>query len=148
MSSGGESSEQGGGVNLVTSPLPEGVEVGKVQVKIVEQFNNPLLQRKEIKAIVYHVGSPTPQRLQIRSELAKMLGVDEELVYVIHVRSKYGIGLSMVDAHVYSDKKMAELVEPLYVKLRNMPRDQAKKIMEEIRSRRRAAKKPAAKGGG
>jgi hypothetical protein len=29
-----------------------------------------------------------------------------------------------------------------------MPKDQAKKIMDEIRSRRRAAKKPAAKGGG
>jgi hypothetical protein len=40
---------QGGGevsVNLVPSPLPEGVEVGKVQVKVVDQFNNPLLQRR------------------------------------------------------------------------------------------------------
>ncbi len=142
---------QGGGevsVNLVPSPLPEGVEVGKVQVKVVDQFNNPLLQRKEVKALVYHVGLPTPQRLQLRSELAKALGVDEELVYVTHVYSRYGIGISTVEAHVYSDKKIAELVEPLYVKLRNMPKDQAKKIMDEIRSRRKAAKKPAAKGGG
>ena len=143
-----EKQKQQGGVNIVLSPLPEGVEPGKMQVKVIEQFNNPLLQRKEVKAVVYHVGLPTPQRLQLREELAKALGSSPELTYVTHVYTQYGIGVSRVEAHVYFDKNTAELVEPLYVKLRNMPKDQAKKIMDEIRSKRKAAKKPAAKGGG
>lgn len=133
---------------LIPSPLPEGVEVGKVSLKILGQRTNPLLQRKEVEAVVYHVGLSTPQRLQIREELAKALGVDKDLVYVVHVYTQYGIGVSRVIAHIYDDKKVAELVEPLYVRLRNMPRDEAKKILDQIRSRKKAAKKPAAKGGG
>ena len=131
--------------NLQPSPLPEGVEVGKVKLTIDKVVDNPLLRRKEVYATIYHVGVSTPSRLQVRDELAKALGAQADLVYVIHVYTQYGVGVSRVEAHIYEDKKVAEAVEPLYVRLRNMPRDEAKKIREEIRSRRRAAKKPAAK---
>ncbi|WP_156769789.1 30S ribosomal protein S24e [Caldivirga maquilingensis] len=146
MSSGEEQGREQAGGGLVISPLPEGVEPGKVQVKVIEQFNNPLLQRKEVKAIVYHVGLPTPQRLQLREELAKALGSNPELTYVTHVYTQYGVGVSRIEVHVYFDKNTAELVEPLYVRLRNMPKDQAKKIRDELKSRRKSEKKPAAKG--
>ncbi|MCG2867385.1 MAG: hypothetical protein L7H08_07650 [Vulcanisaeta sp.] len=48
-----------------------------------------------------------------------------------------------MEAHVYDDPTVGERVEPLYVKLRNMPKEEARKIREEMR--KKGEKKAAAK---
>ncbi|MFB6469762.1 MAG: 30S ribosomal protein S24e [Vulcanisaeta sp. AZ3] len=124
--------------------LPEGVEVGKVITRLVNIKENKVIGRKEVTVEVWHVGLPTPGRLQLREEIAKALGVDVKQVYVIRVLTDYGRHRSTVEAHVYDDPNAGERIEPLYVKLRNMPREEAKKIREEMR-KKRGEKKGAAK---
>ncbi len=96
--------------------------------------------RRELEVEVQHQGQPTPARLQLRDAVASMLGVKQGQVYVVEVRTSYGgAGRSTAKVHVYDDEAKGAAVEPLYVRLRNMPPEEAKKIREAIklRSRRR-----------
>lgn len=79
---------------------------------------------------------PTPSRLQLREEVAKAIGVDAKQVYVLRVITEYGRHRSTVEAHVYDDPNTGERLEPLYVKLRNMPKEEAKKFREEMKKRK------------
>jgi len=123
--------------------LPEGVEVGKVVTRLINVRDNRVISRKEVTMEVWHPGLPTPSRLQLREEVAKALGVDVKQVYVIRVVTEYGRHRSIIEAHVYDDPTVGERVEPLYVKLRNMPKEEARKIREEMR--KKGEKKAAAK---
>ncbi|MCG2880018.1 MAG: 30S ribosomal protein S24 [Vulcanisaeta sp.] len=124
--------------------LPEGVEVGKVVTRLINVRDNRVIGRKEVTMEVWHVGLPTPSRLQMREEVAKALGVDIKQVYIIRVVTEYGRHRSIVEAHVYDAPAIGEKLEPLYIKLRNMPKEEAKKIMEEMR-KKKGEKKAAAK---
>ena len=124
--------------------LPEGVEAGKLVFKLLNIRENKVIGRKEVTAEAWHVGLPTPSRVQLREEIAKAMGVDVKQVYVVRVLTEYGRHRSVIEAHVYDDPSTGEKVEPLYVKLRNMPKEEAKKIREEMK-KRKTEKKAAAK---
>ena len=120
--------------------IPDDVEIGKVKYKIVEDRRNPLLRRRELKVEIWHIGLSTPRRLEVREEVAKMLGVDKDVVYVRHIYTEFGIGKSVAEVHVYDRKEDGEAIEPLYIRLRNMPREEAKKILEEMRKAKKGKK--------
>ena len=124
--------------------LPEGVEAGKLVFRLLNIRENKVIGRKEVTAEAWHVGLPTPSRVQLREEIAKAMGVDVKQVYVVRVLTEYGRHRSVIEAHVYDDPSTGEKVEPLYVKLRNMPKEEAKKIREEMK-KRKTEKKAAAK---
>ncbi|MGC8543552.1 MAG: 30S ribosomal protein S24e [Vulcanisaeta sp.] len=130
-------------MSIPTPKLPEGIEVGKLVFRLVSIKENKVLGRKEVTAEAWHVGLPTPGRLQLREEIAKAMGVDVKQVYVIRVITEYGRHRSTVEAHVYDDPSVGEKLEPLYIRLRNMPKEEAKKIREEMR--KKTEKKAAAK---
>ncbi|WP_069807200.1 30S ribosomal protein S24e [Vulcanisaeta thermophila] len=132
-------------MSVPTPTLPEGVEPGKVVFKILNIKQNPLLSRREVTAEAWHVGLPTPSRLQLREELSKALGVDVKQVYIIRAVTEYGLHRTLITAHVYENAEVGEKIEPLYIKLRNMPREEANKIREELR-KKRGEKKAAKKG--
>ncbi len=116
--------------------LPEGVEAGKIVFKLLNIRENKAVGRKEVIAEAWHVGLPTPSRLQLREEVAKAMGLDTKQVYVLRVITEYGRHRSTVEAHVYDDPNTGEKLEPLYVKLRNMPADEAKKFREELKKKK------------
>ncbi|WP_054857865.1 30S ribosomal protein S24e [Vulcanisaeta sp. JCM 16159] len=124
--------------------LPEGVEAGKLVFKLLNIRENKVIGRKEVTAEAWHVGLPTPSRVQLREEIAKAMGVDVKQVYIIRVITEYGRHRSVIEVHVYDDPSMGERVEPLYIKLRNMAKEEAKKIREEMK-KRKTEKKAAAK---
>jgi small subunit ribosomal protein S24e len=121
--------------------IPQGVEPGKVLINLIVDRRNFLLRRRELIFEVWHVGIPTPDRGRIRKELSSMLGLDEGLVFVERILTDYGLGRSVVEVHVYDDRESAEAIEPLYMKLRNMPKEEARKIWEEIRKKKKGSKK-------
>ncbi|GAB6945842.1 hypothetical protein JCM14467A_26240 [Vulcanisaeta sp. JCM 14467] len=124
--------------------LPEGVEAGKLVFKLLNIRENKVIGRKEVTAEAWHVGLPTPSRVQLREEIAKAMGVDVKQVYIIRVITEYGKHRSIIEAHVYDDPSTGEKVEPLYIRLRNIPKEEAKKIREEMK-KRKTEKKAAAK---
>ncbi|ADY01334.1 30S ribosomal protein S24e [Vulcanisaeta moutnovskia 768-28] len=132
-------------MSIPTPQLPEGVEAGKLVLKLLNIRENKVFGRKEVSAEAWHVGLPTPSRLQLREEIAKAMGVDVKQVYVVRVITEYGRHRSTIEAHVYDDLSTGERIEPLYVKLRNIPKEEAKKIREEMKKKKTEKKKAAAK---
>ncbi|MEM4755487.1 MAG: 30S ribosomal protein S24e, partial [Pyrobaculum sp.] len=56
-------------------------------------------------------------------------------VFIRKIKTEYGIGKSVAEVHVYSDGKMARIIEPLYILARNLG-EEGKKLLEEVRKKR------------
>jgi len=91
------------------------------EMVIVEDRWNPLIERREIKGIIYHMGKGTPKRYVIREAVAKALNIAIDQIYVRKVVTKFGISESETIIHVYSSPERAKKFEPSYVIRRNQP---------------------------
>ena len=87
--------------------------------EVVRDFYNPIIKRREITMIVHHVLKPTPMRINLRLTLAEKLGVDIQRVYIRKIQSEYGIGRSLVVAHIYDTIDRVKAFEPEYIIERN-----------------------------
>ncbi|AFA38780.1 Ribosomal protein S24E [Pyrobaculum oguniense TE7] len=112
-----------------------------VRAVSAESFNisaireNKLLARREVLVEISHQKAPTPTRKDVREWVAKQLGVDVSSVFIRKIKTEYGIGKSVAEVHVYSDGKMARIIEPLYIHARNLG-EEGKKLLEEVRKKR------------
>lgn len=89
----------------------------KIELKTVK--SNPLLERREVSFEVEN--SKTPNRLEVKRELASILKMDEDKVWVRHMTTKTGTHLTIGFAHIYNDPQKALLVEPKHIIKRNKP---------------------------
>lgn len=80
---------------------------------------NKLIGRREFIVKVSHWPAGTPQRKTLREQVAKLLGVDPDLVYVRKVKTEYGMCESLARVHVYDSVERALSIEPQYVVKRN-----------------------------
>ncbi len=90
-----------------------------MEIEIKEIKENVLLQRKEIYAVADHRGEPTPSRESVRSLLAAKLNADKELLILISIKSHFGMGQSIIEAHLYENREAMIEIEPLYRLQRN-----------------------------
>lgn len=88
-------------------------------MEVLESRDNRLIGRKELIVKVSHRPQGTPPRKAVREYVAKMLGVDPDVVYVRKMRTEYGMCESYARVHVYSTVERALQVEPLHVVRRN-----------------------------
>lgn len=96
------------------------VDLGEgYEVYVTKDWYNPLIKRREINALIIHVGKPTPSRMKLRTQFAKALNVDVKRLYVRSVKSEYGVGTSRIEIHVYDTVERALQFEPKYVIERN-----------------------------
>ena len=96
--------------------------VNAVKLNIINKQRNELLKRLEVKFWIKHEKSGTPTRIQVRQNLASMLDVDEERVYVKKIETKTGATITLGEANIYDSVSQAEYVEPKYIILRNRPK--------------------------
>ena len=96
---------------------------------------NKLLERREALVEALHSKASTPTRQAVREWVAKQLGVDVANVFVRKIKTSYGIGRSLAEVHIYSDPKLAKVIEPLYILARNLG-EEGKKLLEEAKKRR------------
>ncbi|HDD34320.1 MAG TPA: 30S ribosomal protein S24e [Thermofilaceae archaeon] len=89
------------------------------KVEVLEEWENKLVERRELIVRINHPAGGTPPRAEVRSEIAKMLGVDADLVYVRSIRTEYGMCESVARVHVYYDVGRALKVEPEHVIRKN-----------------------------
>ena len=87
--------------------------------EVVEEKYNPLINRKEITLIIYHIGKGTPQRKTVREKVAVAYGVEINRVYVRNILGEFGIGRSKAIVHVYDSVERARMFEPLHVIRKN-----------------------------
>jgi len=88
-------------------------------IRKIKDIDNPLLFRKEYLFAVIHDGQPTVSRIRLRDEISKQLGVSKDLVVVRRIRTEFGMNISKVEVHVYSDPQKMMEVEPRYILRRN-----------------------------
>jgi ribosomal protein S24E len=93
-----------------------------MQIKLLKQEMNTLLKRKEVNFKVDHnQEGRTPSRPEIKKNLAMILKVDENLVFIRRMRTITGTHVTIGEANVYETIDQAKLVEPAYIIKRNLP---------------------------
>jgi len=103
-----------------------------LQIEILKSVNNPLLNRKEYMIRLIHIKSSTPSRDQVRTLLASKLGTSIDRVIVKSLKTHYGTNITLCKAHIYDSPE--KIIEPEYIKLRNLPRAERKKVLESMKA--------------
>jgi ribosomal protein S24E len=78
-------------------------------IKVLEEKNNSLLNRKEIKIIADAVKNPSfPESCKI---VADQFKAKEELVEVKEIKGKFGRDTFLISAHIYNNKEDKDKLE-------------------------------------
>jgi small subunit ribosomal protein S24e len=96
-----------------------------MKIDILEERENKLLGRREIKFKIVHEG-PTPPRNEVREKLIAMLGAKPDAFILKSYRSRFGGGVSVGTCRVYSSKEKALEIEskPLLIKNGILPKEE------------------------
>ncbi|MEM3832576.1 MAG: hypothetical protein QW128_03120 [Thermoprotei archaeon] len=111
----------------------------EIQFEIIKSVENPLLERKEYMIKLIHIKSATPSRHNVRSFFASKMGAPVDNVIVKRLRTYYGTNVTFCKIHVYNSPE--KIIEPEYIKLRNLPRSERKKALEAMKTGKSEAKK-------
>lgn len=104
----------------------------KLKVDIIKKSENPLFKRTEVEFRVDHTGAPTPKRLEVRAQLASLLGLSEELLVIDKLASTHGRQAASGIARFYGTREQLEEIEPKYLLKRGLPKEaKAEKPAEE-----------------
>lgn len=90
-----------------------------MELTIDREFENPLLDRKEIWFTVTYNGG-TPKRQEIREKLAAMLAVNDKLLIVDYIKQRYGKEEATGFAKIYKSEEALKDIEPKYKIERNI----------------------------
>ena len=91
-----------------------------MDIKVIEEKNNPLLNRREVKFVVEHDG-PTPSRKSIVEKIAATMNSKVGLVIVDSLKSEFGKRETVGYAKIYENKERAKEVERAHIITRNVP---------------------------
>jgi small subunit ribosomal protein S24e len=116
-----------------------------MEIKVSNEFYNPLLKRKEITLVIDHSGEGTPQRFDIRKRMASKLNAKIENVFVISLDTSTGLQRSTCALEVYDDSRAALSTVPEHVVTRNLPAEERVKAKEAKTAKPEKAAKPAEK---
>jgi len=119
--------------------------VTAMEIKVNNEFYNPLLKRKEITLEIYHTGEGTPQRFDIRKRMASKLNAKIENVFVVSLDTSTGLQRTTCALQVYDDSRAALSTVPEHVATRNLPPEERAKVKEAKAAKPEKAAKAAEK---
>ena len=90
-----------------------------MEIEILEQKENKLLFRNEIKAKLLHIKESTPKRIETRNLLAAKVNADADRTCIIKIDGEYGMGQSNALFHVYDNADNMKTVELPHILKRN-----------------------------
>ncbi|AEB94195.1 MAG: 30S ribosomal protein S24e [Metallosphaera sp.] len=92
------------------------IKVSEKAEALVESIaDNKVIGRREIRLKIYHIGSPTPSRADLKNAISNFMGARDELVVVREINTGYGAGISEARVHVYESKETLEEFEPSHL---------------------------------
>jgi small subunit ribosomal protein S24e len=113
-----------------------------MDVNIINEEENKLFNRKEIRFEVNHEGSDTPKLIDVRRALAQKTGTDTSHVVIDGFKTLFGIGRTIGDARIYKDMDELKDYEPNYLLKRNkIIEDEALEAGKEEAEENKEAKK-------
>ena len=101
-----------------------------MDVKVIKKEESKLFPRVEVLLQIEFAG-PIPLREEVRKEVSKKLGVNENLVVIDEIKGVYGERVCKVSARVYTDKKSIKELEPEYLIKRNKLFEEEKEEKKE-----------------
>jgi len=112
-----------------------------MKIEILEERENPLLNRKEIRFRVEYKGK-TPAFEEMRNELIKAVSSDKKFTVVDSVNSEFGSQTALGYAKVYKDGESMK-VEPEHRIKKNLEGKKRKEKPAEAKAEKKEAEKPA-----
>ncbi len=84
-----------------------------MEMKIIEEKENPFFKRKEIKVELNHASSATPSKQELMKEIASKFSAAEDCIVIDYILSKKGKNEAVAKVKVYSEPvaKKVEKVE-------------------------------------
>lgn len=82
-----------------------------MEITIIEEKENKLFNRNEIKFYVEYEGEATPKVLDIKSKLVAILNTKKDLIVVDNVQPHYGEPKALGYAKVYATPADLEYIE-------------------------------------
>ncbi|MFC1454580.1 30S ribosomal protein S24e [Candidatus Undinarchaeota archaeon] len=82
-----------------------------MELEIKNQYENKLLKRKEIGALMKFDGA-TPSNDEVKTKLSAKLGGDKALVVIDHIYTTFGSHEAKIIAKIYADKNTMKQYEP------------------------------------
>ena len=113
-----------------------------LEVVLLEDNNNILLKRREIKSIIKNATGSIP-REEATNLIAGKMGVNKKNLLPISLKSEYGNPDVLTLMYYYDDLEEAKKQLPRYRILRTMTKDERKKIIDEEKSVKLKAKQAA-----
>ncbi len=108
-----------------------------MEVEILDQRDNPLLHRREVKFVVRHEDGGTPRKSEVLRKLAVILDVDKEVVLIDRMEPEFGKRETRGYAKVYKSVEHLEDIEPEYMIERH------KRVLEELESESGESEEPS-----
>ncbi len=99
-------------------------------MEITDQRDVPHLERQEIGAEIDFSGA-MPSRMEVRGELARAAGEDEELVVVRSIQPEYGKMHAKVSARIYDNEDALNKIEEDYSLARHEEEEKEEDTEEE-----------------
>ena len=107
-----------------------------MDIEIVEQKQNPLLSRREVRFQVHHQGEKTPTRDAIREKLAAQMNSKKGNIVIDAMASAFGRSSTRGYARIYDTQEVLAKNEPHYILKRNK--------LEELKPKKVKKEAPAA----
>ncbi|MEM3506405.1 MAG: hypothetical protein QW589_07135 [Candidatus Bathyarchaeia archaeon] len=104
--------------------------------KIINEFYNPLLQRKELLIEIIHPNKSTPERYSIRKSLALKFNTEINNLYIRKMESKTGKNSTLCEVEIYENEKIAKAILPKHIIIRNLPPEQRVKKPKESKAKK------------
>ena len=88
-------------------------------MKIINEQDFPLLNRKTLTIELEHVKEKTPSEKEIKPKLAEFLKTQENLIAIKHIYTNFGYGISKVIVNKYDDEQNFNKYEVIHKKIKH-----------------------------
>ena len=107
-----------------------------MEIEFIEEKENKLFNRKEIKFYVDYDGEATPKVLDIKSKLVALLNTQKDLIVVDSIQPHYGEPRAKGYAKVYDSVDDLKYIEAEHILAKNAepeeePEEEAEEAAEE-----------------
>ena len=114
-----------------------------LQVVILEEHDNTLLGRREIRSVLKNAAGRV-KREDAVDVVAKQLNVDRKAIIPINMKCETGKSDIYATMYIYNSDEDAKKQLPRYRILRNMTKEDRKKLLDEEKANRLKAKQATA----
>ncbi len=90
-----------------------------MEIEVLEEKENRLLKRKEIRFKITHENEATPKRSEVISQLVSDMGTSKDKIVVDNIKAEFGLPQSKGYAKVYKSKEDALYFEKKHILKRN-----------------------------